>query len=363
MKHILYLLILMNIFSFSCMAQEKGNTSVTNEPLENIDALCELFKMNYASFEEKNINWKSICQDAQKRVSSNTSDKELFEIMTEMLKPLNDGHVTLKAKEINSSFSASRESRIMTELKTIPKKKRKELFKKSINNTLKNNGFEPITEIGPKFRGEKLFEYTRNKKIGYLRFYRSFSTLAVMNGISLNNQLDKIFESFEHLDAVIIDIRFNIGGDDEFSKKIAGRFINKPMVGYYKQTRENEVFGKLDMIMLNPIGKEAFLNKVVLLTNDRTVSAADVLALMMSEISNVTIIGESSNGSYSDLYEKKLPNGWKVTLSNQRYLSVDKANYEGKGTPVDILAKNTILDIEENKDSVLLRALTFLSQN
>ena len=182
-----------------------------------------------------------------------------------------------------------------------------------------------------------------------------------MNGPSLNKQLEKIFDNFKDLNAVIVDIRFNIGGDDEFSKKIAGRFLSKPMVGFYKQTRENRVFGKLDTIMIKPNGKEAFLNKVVLLTNDRTVSAADVLALMMSQLSNVTIIGEPSNGSYSDLYEKKLPNGWKVTLSNQRYLSVDKVNYEGKGTPVDILAKNTILDIEENKDSVLLRALTFLN--
>ncbi len=353
----------MNVFSFSCKAQENENTSVKNQPLENIISLCELFKMNYASFEEKNINWDSICQESKKRVSSNTSDKELFQIMSEMLKPLNDAHVSLKAKDINTSFSATRESRIMAEFQNIPKTKRKELFKKSINNTLKQNGFELLTEIGPKFRGEKLFEYTHNEKIGYLRFYRSFSKLLVMNGFSLNNQLKKIFNSFKNLDAVIIDVRFNIGGDDEFSKKIAGRFINKPIVGFYKQTMKNGEFGKLDTIMLEPNGKNAFLNKVVLLTNDRTVSAADVLALMMSQLSNVTIIGEPSNGSYSDLYEKKLPNGWKVTLSNQRYFSADKMNYEGLGTPVDILAKNTIIDIEKNSDSVLLEALKFLSQD
>lgn len=349
------------MFSLSCKAQENGNISVSNEQIENIDFLCELFDMNYASFEEKTINWQLICKEYKKKITSNTSDEDLFEIMKEMLKPLNDAHVTLKAKNINSSFSASRESRIMGELQAIPKKEIKKLFKKTINNTLEKNRFEPIAKIGPKFRGEKLFEYTRNEKIGYLRFYRSFSTLAVMNGISLNNQLDKIFDSFEHLDAVIIDIRFNIGGDDEFSKKIAGRFINKPMVGYFKQTRKNGEFGKLDTIIIPPNGKKPFLKKVVLLTNDRTVSAGDVLALMMSQISTVTIIGEPSNGSYSDLYEKKLPNGWKITLSNQRYLSSDKINYEGKGTPVDILVKNTIHDIEENKDSVLLKALTLLN--
>ena len=363
MKQIICLIFIANIFFISCKAQENRNTTTTNQPLKNIDALCELFKMNYASFEEKNINWQSICRKARERVSPNTSDKELFKIMTEMLKPLNDAHVTLKAEKINASFSASRESRIMTELQSIPKTERKELFKKSINNTLTQNKFESVTQIGPKFRGEKLFEYTRNEKIGYLRFYRSFSTLLFMNGLSLNTQLDKIFDNFKDLDGVIIDIRFNIGGDDEFSKKLAGKFINKPTIGFFKQTRENGEFGKLNTIMLEPNSKKAFLNKVVLLTNDKSVSAADVLALMMSQLPNVTIIGEPSNGSYSDLYEKKLPNGWKVTLSNQRYFSADKVNYTGLGTPVDILAENTILDIEENRDSVLLKALDFLNQN
>ena len=70
---------------------------------------------------------------------------------------------------------------------------------------------------------------------------------------------------------------------------------------------------------------------------------------------------QPSNGSYSDLYEKKLPNGWKVTLSNQRYLSANKINFEGLGTPVDIEVKNTLKDIEQYKDSVLLRALEFLN--
>lgn len=362
-KHTICILFIVNVFFISCKAQKNIDTPTTNQPLKNIDALCDLFKLNYASFEEKNIDWQSICQKTKERVSANTSDTELFQIMTEMLKPLNDAHVTLIAKKINSSFSASRKSRIMTELQTIPKAERKELFKKSINNTLSQNGFETISQIGPKFRGEKLFEFTQNEKIGYLRFYRSFSTLLIMNGFSLNHQLDKIFINFKDLDAIIIDIRFNIGGDDEFSEKIAGRFINKPMIGFYKQTMKNGEFGKLDTIMLKPNGKEAFLNKVVLLTNDKSVSAADVLALMMSQFSNVTIIGEPSNGSYSDLYEKKLPNGWKVTLSNQRYFSADDENYEGLGVPVDILAENTILDIEKNRDSVLLKALEFLNQN
>ena len=343
---------------FLCYSQDDRN-----DPLENFDALCTLFEQLYASFEEKNIDWRSRCSEYRKTISSSTSAPSLFHVMTKMLQPLNDAHVKLKAKAIDSSFSATRPSRILTELKRIPKGKIKTAFKKMTGSTLDDNGFKPITEIGPKFRGEKLFSYTNNGKVGYLRFFRSFSTLPVMNGPSLSNQLDEIFSSFHDLDAVIVDIRFNIGGDDGFSQSVAGKFVDKPTIGFYKQTRSKGEFGPLETKMIQPNGKVRFLNKkVVLLTNDRTVSAADVLALMMSLFPNVTLVGEASNGSYSDLFEGKLPNGWKVTLSNQRYLSAEKKNYEGVGTPVDIEVKNMASDLERNEDSVLLSALNYLNK-
>lgn len=347
------------IFGLILFGSNAQNSS--NKPLKNFDALCELLDKNYASFEEKNIDWQERCGLFRKKVSSSTSDAALFYIMAQLLKPLNDAHVTLKAKKMDSSFSASRESRILNELRPIPLKNLGREFKKMTEYTLTQNGFAPMTEIGPKFRGKKLFGYTKNKTVGYLRFYRSFSYLVMMNGVFLDKQLNTIFNSFKDLDAVIIDIRFNRGGDDRFIEKVVGRFVDNPTVGYYKQTRSDGKFGELKTVMIEPKGKEPFLKPVVLLTNDRTVSAADVLALMMGQVPNATLIGEASNGSYSDLFHRKLPNGWRVTLSNQRYLSVNKINYEGLGTPVDIEVKNTLENIEAYKDDVLLRALAFLS--
>ena len=352
------LLIIFGLAFITCHGQ-----SDSNKPLKSFDALCELFDKNYASFEEKNMDWTSRCEQFRNKVSSTTSDAELFHVMTELLKPLNDAHVSLKAKKLDSAFTATKESRIINDFQSIPPKKRKPEVKKIIALTLTRNGFAPLKEIGPKFRGEKLFAYTQSKRVGYLRFYRSFSTLPIMNGLSLNNQLTKIFDSFKELDAVIVDIRFNIGGDDRFSQNIAGRFVDKPTVGFYKQTRSDGKFGALKTKMINPKGKVPYLKPTILLTNERSFSAAAVLALMMGQLSNTTIIGEPSDGSYSDLYEKRLPNGWKVTLSNQRYLSANKINYEGLGTPVDIEVKNTIIDFERYEDSVLLKALEYLNQN
>lgn len=347
------------VFGFILFSSNAQNSS--NKPLKNFDTLCELFDKNYASFEEKNIDWQERCGLFRKKVSSSTSDADLFYIMAQLLKPLNDAHVTLKAKKIDSSFSASRESRILNELRPIPLKNLGREFKKMTEYTLTQNGFAPMTEIGPKFRGKKLFGYTKNKTVGYLRFYRSFSYLVMMNGVFLDKQLNTIFNSFKDLDAVIIDIRFNRGGDDRFIEKVVGRFVDKSTVGYYKQTRSDGKFGELKTVMMKPKGRTPFLKPVVLLTNDRSVSAADVLALMMRQVTNATLIGEATNGSYSDLFHRKLPNGWRVTLSNQRYLSVNKINYEGLGTPVNIEVRNTLENIEAYKDDVLLKGLAFLS--
>jgi len=335
--------------------------STEEDYLETYDKFCEIFNQNYASFEEKGIDWATMCAESRSQITSSTTDDELFEILTNMLSRLNDGHVSLRARDIDKGFDASRSSRIMDEIKSIPSQDRRPLFFKMTEETLYRNGFEKIKTIGPKFRDEPLFHYTDNGRLGYLRFTRSFSTLLVMKGPKLNAQLNQVFKSFQNTEGLIIDVRFNMGGTDEFSEKIVSRLIDEEIIGYYKQTRKDGEFGELTSKKVKPKGKTPYNGQVVLLTNDVTVSAADVLALMMSQLPQVTIIGECSNGSFSDLWNRKLPNGWRLTLSNQRYLSSDMKNYEGLGLPVDIEVLNMLQDIEKEEDSVLNVGLELLN--
>lgn len=334
-----------------------------NQPIKNFEAFWNLFNDSYASFEEKDIDWSQIRNEFSPKVTATTTDLELFQIFTEMVKPLNDAHIVLNAKSLDTAFSATRKSRIREELSPIPNKDLGTEFRSMTEQTLYRNGFDSIKQIGPEFRDKKLFTYTTNGIIGYLRFFRSFSTFLKMDGFGLNNQLDQIFGEFSDAESLIIDIRFNMGGTDEFSQKIAGRFVNKKVVGFLKQTRKDGEFGELKEKYIKPAGKKPFKHPIILITNDRTVSAADVFALMMAELPNVTILGEPSNGSYSDIYSKKLPNGWRINLSNQRYFSLGMNNYEGVGTPVDIESKNMVKDVVDKKDSVLSKAIDLLNKD
>ena len=56
----------------------------------------------------------------------------------------------------------------------------------------------------------------------------------------------------------------------------------------------------------------------------------------MKGINSVTLIGENSEGTFSDMKFKELPNGWTISLSDECYFSADTICYEGKGVSVDI---------------------------
>jgi hypothetical protein len=366
-RNIQPLVILFILLATSCIYSQKScyhkGQNKLSKPEQNFEYLWHLFDKKYPTFEEKQIDWDASYISYRNKVTSKTTDIELYQLLCNMIAPLNDAHITLKAKSIDSIFSAARPSRLAKELKGI-KGKRKAISDMT-DTTIAALNFSPITHIGPKFRGTSLFSYTTNSKIGYLRFQRCFSTLLFgaypVNGLFLNKQLNEIFKSFEGMQAIIIDVRTNMGGDDTFADKVVGRLTNTKILGHYRQEKKDkDVFGRLIPKYISPSGTNRFLKKVYLITDDKTVSAADVLALDMAQLPNVTLIGDDTNGSFSDIYSDRLPNGWGIEMSNQRYLSPTMINYEGKGVAVDIKAYTTFEDVINKNDSVLLKVISII---
>ncbi len=75
---------------------------------------------------------------------------------------------------------------------------------------------------------------------------------------------------------------------------------------------------------------------VYLLTSGVTFSAAELFTWIMADMPQVTVVGGRSGGGMSDILERTLPNGWKLGLSNQRYLRQNGSSYERVGIPVDV---------------------------
>jgi len=82
--------------------------------------------------------------------------------------------------------------------------------------------------------------------------------------------------------------------------------------------------------------------------------------LAMRVRDDVTLLGERSAGHYSDMNETRLPNGWWLTLSGERYRAADGMFYEGLGTPVDIEVGLDPAAVRAGQDVMLEAALTEL---
>lgn len=364
-----YLFFLLLII-LSCKVAITGESQPASLPTHEAASLQEktfevfwqTFEDQYAFFELRNVNWHATYDKFRPMVNAKTSPDSLFTILCEMVKPLQDDHVTIHFvhKRKYREFTAAKPSRFLQEFSD---RDFMELFWKTVDHTLLKNGFHRPVSLGPKEDGVPLFQYASSESTGYIRFTRCNVSAETEDNVAedaalAGTLLDSILQRLADKDRIILDIRANEGGFDEFSYAIAGRFTDTTRIGHYKQTRNGDYneFTQLVPWYIKPQGK-IYTKPVTILTNDQSASAADVFAMIMKAIPQTMLMGENSTGIYSDMYGFMLPNGWAASLSNERYFSHDMKCYEGIGTPVDVMIRNSRMDLILANDPVLSAAL------
>lgn len=163
---------------------------------------------------------------------------------------------------------------------------------------------------------------------------------------------------------LVIDLRWNSGGYDIVSQRILSYFIDKPLLIGSKSYRTKNGFSKPVNIIVHPTTFDRYLGPIVVLTSGITMSAAETFLLGIAAREQVTIIGEPSNGGFSDSLPKQLPNGMSFTLSNERYVDHNGESYEYRGYPVE---KNfeylNATDLKAEKDSALIEAMKIIKSS
>ena len=327
---------------------------LNRDPEKNFEEFWQTFYNRYPFFELRNVDWKKQYETYRDRVTSQTLDDELFDILCEMLAPLNDGHVSLVAQTSSDGkkrFTPEKTPGFWREFTS--RQQIKQLFE-TTGKTLVANGFGL-----PKASDAWMLHYSRSPVFGYLRILE----LEGINERTLTGALDKIGRDFKDLDGLIVDIRDCPGGDDDTAITIINRFCDRKRVAFHRQTKtgpgEND-FTPIKTWHIEPEGDAQFTGPIVLLTCDSVFSGGEALALAIKQLPHVTIVGDHTNGIFSYELEKKLPNGWRYCLSYQKYFSADMVCYEGKGVPADIELFNRKADIEAGTDPLINRAIEVL---
>lgn len=161
---------------------------------------------------------------------------------------------------------------------------------------------------------------------------------------------------------IIIDVRFNGGGQDEVGLEVLRRFNKNRIQIASKKARYKNGYTTKTPIYLEPAVKP-YTKPVYLLTSQQSASATDMMALSSMELKRLKRIGSHTNGAISDALQKTLPNGWYFSLSNEVYTDTNDKYYENIGIPVDFelnypedrqtFFRSVANDLEKDKRNVL----------
>ncbi len=309
-----------------------------SEPEKNFEHLWRTFDRNYALFGAKKVDWDALYAVYRPQVGAETTDEELFDVLSNLLGHLNDNHVRLIAGErrFQSGILGGMEMEDFS----------LDLVKEKY---LKNRAETRVRDV---------FTYGwLSETIGYFHF-RGFGFLADSTAA-----IDEIVEELEDARGIVIDVRSNGGGDDRVGKAIADRFADRQRLYMTTRTRNGEAHGDFTAPKywyVEPGGPRQFSRPVILLTHRFSVSAAENFALAMRVLPHVTVAGDATSGVFADVYRDSMPNGWRFSVSYKLFLDPTGFCWEGIGVPADLRQTNSKEDIAGGRDRVLELAMALI---
>src|SRR4030042_2943303 len=112
MKNITWIALLLIIAAFPLFPAVSQELS---GPEKNFEHLWKTLDRNYAIFGPRHVDWQALYKVYRPRVTPQTTDDELFAIMTAKLGHLNDTHVFLMSEKPSRFFSAGYLNQILGE--------------------------------------------------------------------------------------------------------------------------------------------------------------------------------------------------------------------------------------------------------
>ena len=334
------------------------------DPLYNFDVFCQTFSDHYPFFELKGIDWEAKTKIVRAGLDAASSDAELFRALVEMVEPLADSHVWVEGTGDNDEYSGFRIDDYDTDdERTFLRRAR------SAYALMEMNLFEEGGDGAPKSRvyanGNALFAHLKGGA-GYLRI-TDFSDFGFgpfpAQLQQFEGELDEIFEN--DLTGLIIDLRENFGGSDIYGLAIAGRLTSEPYVAYRKVAR-NDPSDARSMTVPQPSivtpRQPGFYGPVVVLTSRYTISAGETFTLaLMGREPAVIRVGRSTQGVFSDVLGRELPNCFEFGLPNELFLDEKGETFDGPGIPPDHEVPVFVqADLDEGCDPAMEKALELL---
>lgn len=266
--------------------------SFPNDPRGNFEQLWTILDEHYCFFEQKDVDWEDVHRRYSPLISDNMTSQELFEVCSDMLAELRDGHTNLSA-----GFATS-------------------YYKKWWSDYPQNFDLRLVQQHYFNFHYRQLGAIIYGilpQNIGYL-YYPSF-TAEIGDG-----NLDAILGYLATCGGLIVDVRDNGGGSMTNAETLTRRFLTRRILAgsiSHKTGPGHNDFSKPFPYYFDPVGSDhiTWAKPTVVLCNRSTFSAANNFVSIMKTFPNVTVVGSTTGGGSGMPISSEIICGWGVRFS------------------------------------------------
>jgi len=228
-----------------------------------------------------------------------------------------------------------------------------------------------MTAEGGRFFPRLLQWYLSESPVEFSRLDGGIVYIKIQN-FGSENVVSEFIKNFDgtdwtDVDGVILDLRFNPGGDDRFAWPIISCFIDAPVKSPLwrspKYVPAEQSWG------IQPGWEEGFLGDqyiqprqgnhfdgpLVILTGHATFSTAEDFIIPLDYADRAVLVGETTAGSTGNPKRVPLPGGGDFRVVTLRTVYPDGTEWVGTGIKPDYEVTLTRQDIVEGRDAILLK--------
>ena len=311
-----------------------AETAITNEKAGEIfDRVWTTFDRVYAMFAIKpDIDWDQLKEDYRPKAIQTKDNQQLAGVINEMLIELNDLHVHVQCD--GTTLAGFHRDRPL------------------------NASVQAIEHLVGKTstEGSGLNWAVTDDNVGYIRV-NALSDVATITSFA-----DVLYE-MDNTRGLVIDLRFNGGGDEKMAQQMAGHFLDKErtyaMSQYRTGPRRNEISEPRPR-RFQPSRDFSYTRPVVVLQGQKTMSSAEAFVLMLKQCPNVTTMGDRTAGSSGNPMRLPCGSGIVVNIPRWNPLDADGKTFDTIGVSPDKPIKAKPREFTATEDPVISAALKHL---
>ncbi len=312
--------------AFSTAAGGATEALSAEENAAALETLRELLRDHYSHLDVRRVDWDAVFAEHQAKLVQAKRATTFARLAGRMLAAAEDPHIWLQVGD--RTYGSMR------------------------RDVEPNGDFRRVAQAVPQFE-------QHNDMVSTGRFDDGATYICIATWSGDADQLEPAFAALRDADVsagVVIDVRFNAGGNEALAQSFAGCFVDEPQVYAKHATRDPSAPGgwtpTFERVLKPNKNQPSYRGRVAVLTGPYVMSSNEAFLTMMRTVKQAKLVGASSYGSSGNPKPYELDNGVTVYLPSWKSMLADGTPIETVGIEPDIVVKTTAADFRKG-DPVL----------